>query len=71
VKRLLPLLALLLLTACNREQDSAIEPVPAQTAQSANRLMGAAERAAGNAAERMGSTPEVTTTSPTITENQQ
>lgn len=44
--------ACLLLGACNREVEEP-DPVPPPTAATANRLMGEAEQAAGNAAARM------------------
>lgn len=45
--------AVLLLGACNRETDEPVDPVPPQTAESANRLMSEAEQAAGNASAGM------------------
>ena len=65
-------LAALLLTACNRQGDDGIEPVPTQTAESANRLMSEAERAAANAAARMDTVPAANIATTNIpTENQQ
>jgi uncharacterized lipoprotein YajG len=58
VNRLLIPAALLLLIGCNQPQDDLIEPVPTQSAESANRLMSAAEDAAGNAQARMGAVPQ-------------
>ncbi|CAA9530157.1 MAG: hypothetical protein AVDCRST_MAG62-1796 [uncultured Sphingomonas sp.] len=55
-----------LLASCNQRSDDSIEPVPAQSAENATRLMNQAEQAAGNAATRSG------TEQPTNTmENQQ
>lgn len=61
------LAAALLLPACNRERDDGIEPVPAQTAESASRLMNEAERAAASAAVMSNTSA----TSNFSTENQQ
>ena len=49
--------ALALLAACGKERDDGVEPVPQPTAESTNRLMGEAERAAGNAQQRINQTP--------------
>ena len=48
---------LALLAACGQEQDDGVDPVPQPTAESTNRLMGEAERAAGNAQKRIDQTP--------------
>ena len=51
------LLAPLLLLACGNEPDDKIDPVPSPGAESSNRLMSEAERAAANAQRRAGQAP--------------
>ena len=60
--RLLALSAAVLLTACGGSRDDDIDPVPGPSAESANRLMGEAERAAGNAAARTNAVPQANNT---------
>ena len=51
------LLTALFLVGCGNEPDDSIDPVPPPGAESTNRLMGEAERAAINAQKRMNQAP--------------
>ena len=50
-----------LLAACNRPPEESIDAVPPPTAQTANMLMGEADRAAANAQARSAPPPSVHT----------
>jgi hypothetical protein len=57
----------LILAACNRSEDRAIDPVPAPTDETGNRLMAGAQNAAADAQLRMERDGKST---PTITQSQ-
>lgn len=62
--RALTLPLLVLLSACSADPGDDVPPLPKQTAETANQLMGEAERAAGNAQRRMEQAPPTTRSLP-------